>query len=130
VTTVTGRATKEGVLVDTFLLTHGPFHFTSTQKNVHSIGNASGDLMKWLLSIFAGLLGAIGGAFSLYFLVAPVYLLYARLNPVDPGAECARGGGIAWLGIFIGALLGIVLGVKAVLKERPEAKERLTSLRF
>jgi hypothetical protein len=32
VTIVTGRATKEGVLVDTFFLPNGPFHFTLPQK--------------------------------------------------------------------------------------------------
>jgi hypothetical protein len=37
VTTVTGRATREGVLVDTFYLANGPFYFIQTQKNVYSV---------------------------------------------------------------------------------------------
>lgn len=83
--------------------------------------------MKWLLSIFTGLLGGVMGAFGLYWLVAPVYLAYAHFNPVNDSAECARGGGLAWLSILIGALLGTVLGVKAVLKERPAPDNSQTS---
>ena len=86
--------------------------------------------MKWLLSSFAGLLGALCGAIGLYLLMAPVYLAYAKLNPVDASAECARGGGIAWLAILVGALLGMVLGLLATLLERPAPKEWQTLLKF
>lgn len=75
--------------------------------------------MKWLLAKFLGLLGALAGALSLYFLMVPVYGFYAWLNPVDASAECARGGGIAWLSILIGALLGMARGVNAVLTKKP-----------
>lgn len=72
--------------------------------------------MKWLLALLIGVLGALGGAASLYCLTTPLYSFYAWLNPVDASAECARGGGIAWLALLIGAGLGSWLGSRAVLQ--------------
>lgn len=80
--------------------------------------------MKWSLAILAGLIGSISGGFILYFMMAPIYLWYAWLNPVDPSTECSRGGGIAWLSILIGMLLGMVFGVKAVLQDHQGETER------
>lgn len=62
--------------------------------------------MKWLMLAIAVTVGAFCGATVFYLLMAPTYCFYAWLNPVDPSSECARGGGIAWLSILTGAILG------------------------
>jgi membrane associated rhomboid family serine protease len=73
--------------------------------------------MKWIFILLASLMGLVGGAFVSYFLVGPVYLIYAHFNPLDPSAECARGGGIAWLSLLFGAIFGAVKGATIVLRQ-------------
>jgi probable HAF family extracellular repeat protein len=66
-------------LVDTFLLTHGPFHFTSTQKNVHSIVYANGQMTD---------LGTLGGASSFPAAINDMGQIVGAAfppgNPTDP----------------------------------------------
>ena len=76
--------------------------------------------MKCVFTLLASLMGLVGGALVLHFLVGPIYLAYAHFYPVDPSKECARGGGIAWLSLLVGAILGAAKSAATVLRQYDE----------